>query len=93
MKIKNVLMALAFVFAIGSALASEFLAPEVGFTRKADIVGQTADCEPRAMCSDGSTLCTIAIDHDDDPSTDDVPVQLYGVEQNSSICTKVLKRN
>ena len=68
-----------FVFfsAIGSSVASSLLTPVPGYTRKADVEGQVADCEQRGECQGTTRACQITFDHDDDINTPDITVDLH----------------
>jgi hypothetical protein len=56
---KSFFAILAFLMAIGSAFASEYLLAAPAWTKKIDVPGQTADCVKRLSCSGSGTPCSI----------------------------------
>lgn len=64
MKIKNVVTALVFALAMGSAIASDVLLPQVAYSKKADVPGQEADCQERGICEGGTIDCSLSFDPD-----------------------------
>jgi hypothetical protein len=60
MKTKNFLTVLAFAIAIGSAFASQHFGT-TGYSRKADVSGQTADCQSRKICTGSTVACEITL--------------------------------
>lgn len=88
MKTKNVMAAIVFMFAIGSAVASEYLIVDTAWTRKADVPAQSGNCEQRTSCSGGDQACMINIDHDGSALTPAVDVRLYKQD-----CVTALFRN
>lgn len=58
MNTRNILSALAFLLAIGSAIASEMSASQKGYSRKIEVPAQSQDCEYRRDCPGGQNVCT-----------------------------------
>lgn len=59
----SLLGSLAFLLAIGSALASEYLFAEPAWTMKSDVPGQVSDCVQRQSCSGSGELCSITFNN------------------------------
>lgn len=78
MKARNILVASAFVLAIGSGFAST-RADQDGFSRKQDVQGQTANCQLRNQCSGTGDPCEVSVNM--------VTVRLYdGIPVEGEIC-------
>ena len=79
--------ALAFVLAIGSAFASEYLIPQQGFTKRSEVPdGQTENCRPRETCDGIGAPCRMIVSN--------VLVNLYdGIPQTSTTCGTQLQEN
>ncbi|MBA4058664.1 MAG: hypothetical protein C0490_28365 [Marivirga sp.] len=84
---KNFLTALAFVLAIGSALASEFFVAQQGYTKRSEVPdSQSEDCKPREFCNGNANPCTMIIGSS--------VVNLYdGSTQSQSTCGQILREN
>jgi hypothetical protein len=50
---------LAFVLAIGTAIGTRHFA--TGYSKKADVAGQTADCQARMLCIGTTVICQVAL--------------------------------
>lgn len=78
---------MAFLLAIGSAFASEYLLASPAWTSKSDVPVQANNCELRGQCQGTMSPCTISIDHDGNPATTERSVQLYdGSVQSQQSC-------
>jgi hypothetical protein len=88
MKTKNVFAAIAFMVAIGTAVASEYLVDVDAYSRQADVQGQLQDCQVRGSCPNvGSNVCQISFDHDGLSSTPNITRDMW-----NSTCAVQLKR-
>lgn len=90
MKKKNFLTLMVFVLAIGSSLASSYLVPIDGYTRKADVPGQVANCVLRDQCDGTSRTCTATFDHDNNSATANITRDLYSP---ASTCVSLLSED
>lgn len=91
MNLKNILSALVFIFAIGSAVASESLVDRPGFSRQADVPLQAEHCIERANCPGGTVDCTISFSIG---ATQYNNIPLYsGSPQSETTCGVKLKMN
>ncbi len=87
MKTKSLMALVAFIFAVGSAVATDLLTDPTGYSRKTDVPIQINNCQSRTTCPGGSDPCTALVDHDGNPSTGMVSVNLYnGVTTPQLIC-------
>lgn len=77
MKTRNILAALTFLAAIGSAVASEYAVPTTAWSKKIQVPNQLDNCEIRSTCSGGMNPCRITFDHDGNASTPAVTADLY----------------
>jgi hypothetical protein len=59
MKTKSFLAMLAFIFAIGSAVASELLLATPAWTHISEVPEQGAICVQRLQCDTGTVACTL----------------------------------
>lgn len=91
MKKTNLFAVAVFMMAIGTAVASDYLLAVPGYTRKADVPGQVADCEQRGSCEGNMIACEVTFDHDNDPLTAPITRQLW--DASSGTCGVQLKRN
>ncbi len=64
MKTRNFLTLFVFVFAIGSAVASEYLVSIDAYSSKIDVPSQEANCVKRGTCSGSGDPCQISFDPD-----------------------------
>jgi hypothetical protein len=88
MKTKNVFVALVFMMAIGSAVASEIFVAVDAYSRKIDVEGQVQDCQLRTTCpNNGTATCDFTFDHDGLSSTPLITRDMW-----NSTCTVQLKR-
>ena len=72
--LKNVLAAIAFVFAFGAAYATSTSTVENGYSRQVDFQSQPTQCVERIQCSEeGAVPCTIINDLGQ-------PIQLFKLE-------------
>ena len=77
MKIKNLLVAIAFFMAVGSAFASHFFVSDIAYSVIEDIPNQPDVCIERGACIGGAALCKIGVDHDNDDNTPEILTQMY----------------
>ena len=60
-KIRIALATATFMLAISGAFASKLFFADDGYTKKADVPGQTETCKFRASCAGGTATCTFNI--------------------------------
>jgi hypothetical protein len=91
MKTKSVLALVMFVFAIGSAVASQLFFAQKGYSSITNVPVQASNCEYRVDCPGGSNPCSTTVDHDGNPLTSPISVPLYpGTPQGQMICGQQL---
>jgi hypothetical protein len=59
MKMKSLLAAIAFIVAIGSAIASEKLLAQTAWTHISDVPDQSLPCEQRQSCTGDNEECFV----------------------------------
>lgn len=88
MKTKNVLVAIVFMLAMGSAFASERLFATDAYSKRADVPGQIGPCQQRTTCPNVSgPVCQFTFDHDGNSGTADITVNMW----DSSCGVQLLK--
>lgn len=89
MKTKNVLAAIVFMLAIGSAFASEYLLAVNAYSKKSDgVPNQVGDCELRGTCPNVTgPVCQITFDDDANPVTPPITANMY----NSTCLVQLLR--
>lgn len=91
-KSRNILFAMAFMFAIGSAVASEYLVAVNAYSSKDDVPSQATNCVLRGACSGSGVDCQITFDPD---GSGPLPVQSAimrdGKDPQNTRCGDVLK--
>lgn len=73
MKMKSFLAALAFILAIGSAVASEKFLNQQAYSSKDDVPSQEEQCEPREFCASTGSDCLVQVGGIDVPGYDAAP--------------------
>ncbi len=91
MKTRPFLALLFFLLAAGTATARHLLTDPMGHSRKPDVPIQILNCESRRTCPGGSNPCTALVDHDANPITAPIAVNLYeGIQRPGLICGMML---
>lgn len=91
MKTANLLTLLAFVLAIGTALASETFVSDAAWTHIDDVPDQTSTCEQRLTCPGGSVTCKLSFQIGE-TSYQDIPAY-NGINPTTGNCGTLLQMN